>query len=195
METMKQIREAEKKARDKIEELEARISLITVEQPIQELKEKYSSYDNVVEYLVAVQKDIIQNIEDFRKIEKSQGDDSEIFEKINIKDFTLKYKVNLIIDNKDAKGAPVVEEPHPKYYNLLGRIEFENKMGLVTTDFTKIKPGSIHLANGGYLIINMSDIAKSPESWDGLKRALKNKCITIENIYTSSVTISSALKP
>lgn len=195
MESMKLIKEAEKKARDKIEELEAKISLITVEQPMQELIEKYSAYENIVEYLVAVQKDIIQNIEDFRKIEKDQSDDSELFEKINIKDFTIKYKVNLIIDNKDTKGAPVVYETNPKYYNLLGRIEFENKMGLVTTDFTKIKPGSIHLANGGYLIINMSDIVKSPESWDGLKRALKNKVITIENIYTGSGPISSTLKP
>lgn len=195
MEYMKQIKDMEKNAREKIEELEARIALVTVEQPIHELMEKYADYKNVITYLEAVQKDIIQNIEDFRKIDNEKAEDIELLEKINVKDFTTKYKVNLIIDNRETKGAPVVVEPHPKYYNLLGRIDYESNMGVVTTDFTKIKPGSIHAANGGYLIINMSDIAKSPESWDGLKRALKNNSIAIENIYPNTGLVSGGLKP
>ena len=195
MEYMKKIRDMEKNARDKIEQLEAKIALVTVEQPIHELMEKYSAHKNVINYLASVQKDIIQNIDDFRKIDKEKVEDIELLEKINVKDFTTKYKVNLIIDNRETKGAPVVVEPHPKYYNLLGRIDYESNMGAVTTDFTKIKPGSIHAANGGYLIINMSDIAKSPESWDGLKRALKNNSIAIENIYPNTGLVSGGLKP
>ena len=132
-------------------------------------------------------------VQDF--IDKKKEEEIDILEKINAKDFTLKYKVNPIIDNRETKGAPVVFEPHPKYYNLLGRIDYESNMGVVTTDFTKIKPGSIHAANGGDLIINMSDIAKSPESWDGLKRALKNKSIAIENIFTNTGLVSGGLKP
>jgi len=195
MEYMKQIRELEKNARDKIEQLEAKIALVTVEQPIHELMEKYSSHKNVINYLAAVQKDIIQNIDDFRNIDREKAEDIELLEKINVKDFTVKYQVNLIIDNRDTKGAPVVIEPHPQYYNLLGRIDYESNMGTVTTDFTKIKPGSIHAANGGYLIINLSDVAKSPESWDGLKRALKNNSIAIENIYPHTGVVTGGLKP
>ncbi|SHI98446.1 Lon protease family protein [Lutispora thermophila] len=195
MEYMKQMKDIEKNARNKIEELEARIALITVEQPIRELMEKYADNKNVLNYLSAVQKDIIQNIEDFRKLDKEKAEDIELLEKINVKDYTIKYKVNLIIDNRDTKGAPVIVESNPRYYNLLGRIDYESNMGVVTTDFTKIKPGSIHAANGGYLIINMSDIAKSPESWDGLKRALKNNSIAIENIHSNAGLVSGGLKP
>lgn len=195
MEYLKQVRDMEKSVKDKMDELEGKIALITVEQPVRELMEKYVQFKNVVSYLKAVQKDIIQNIEDFRKTDKKKEEELELLEKINAKDFTLKYSINLIIDNRETKGAPVVFEPHPKYYNLLGRIDYESNMGVVTTDFTKIKPGAIHAANGGYLIINMSDIAKSPESWDGLKRALKNNRIAIENIYTNTGLISGALKP
>ncbi|MFA7573648.1 MAG: ATP-binding protein, partial [Lutispora sp.] len=195
MESLKQVRDMEKSARDKIEQMEGKIAFITVEQPVRELMEKYSQFKSVVSYLKAVQKDIIQNIEDFRKPDKKKDEELDFLEKINAKDFTLKYKVNLIIDNREAKGAPVVYEPHPKYYNLLGRIDYESNMGVVTTDFTKIKPGSIHAANGGYLIINMSDIAKSPESWDGLKRALKNNSIAIENVFANTGIVSGGLKP
>lgn len=195
MESMKQVKEMEKSTRDKIEQLETKIALITVEQPISELIEKYKEYKNIKDYLKSVQRDIIQNIEDFRRAEKAKEDDLDLMEKINIKDFTIKYRVNLVVDNRDTKGAPVVFEPNPKYYNLLGRIEYESNMGVITTNFTKIIAGSLHAANGGYLIINVSDIAKSPESWDGLKRALKNKSITIENVFTNTSIVSGGMKP
>ena len=193
MDSMKRVKEMEKSTRDKIEQLETKIALITVEQPVSELIEKYKEYKNIRDYLKSVQRDIIQNIEDFRQAEKTQEDDLDF--KINIKDFTIKYKVNLVVDNRDTKGAPVIFEANPKYYNLLGRIEYESNMGVITTNFTKIIAGSLHAANGGYLIINVSDIAKSPESWDGLKRALKNRSIAIENVFTNTSIVSGGMKP
>ncbi len=195
MESMKQVKEMEKSTRDKIEQLEAKIALITVEQPVSEIIEKYREYKNVTDYLKSVQRDIIQNIQEFRRSEKGKEDDVNLIEKINIKDFTIKYKVNLVVDNRDTKGAPVIFETNPKYYNLLGRIEYESNMGVITTNFTKIIAGSLHAANGGYLIINVSDIAKSPESWDGLKRALSNNSIAIENIFTNTGIVSGGMKP
>lgn len=195
MDSMKQVKEMEKSTRDKIEQLETKIALITVEQPVSELIEKYKEYKNIQDYLKSVQRDIIQNIEDFRRAEKAKEDSLDLVDKINIKDFTIKYKVNLVVDNRDTKGAPVVFEPNPKYYNLLGRIEYESNMGVITTNFTKIIAGSLHAANGGYLIINVSDIAKSPESWDGLKRALKNRSIAIENVFTNTSIVSGGMKP
>lgn len=196
MEAMKGIRELEKVARDKIEQLETKIALLAVEQPIMELKEKYSEYENVLEYLQAVQRDIIQNIEDFRNMDGNVREETaDIVDKIREKDFTKKYQVNLLIDNRETKGAPVIFESNPKYYNLLGKIEYESNMGVVTTDFTKIKAGSLHAANGGYIIINMSDLIRNPESWEGIKRAIKTGNITIENVFSIAGIVSGGMKP
>ncbi len=195
-ESMKEIREIEKNTKEKINQLEAKIGLLTIEEPIAELMEKYKDYENVIEYLKDVKKDMIKNIGDFKRLEKSKEDESPLTTIINVRDFTIKYRVNLVVNNKDTKGAPVVIEANPKYYNLLGRIEYESNMGVITTNFTKIVAGSLHSANGGYLIVNIGDIAKSPESWDGLKRALSNKCIAIENVFTAATGIvTGGMKP
>lgn len=195
LEAMKHIRDLEKAARDKIEHLETKIALLAVEQPVMELKEKYAEYKNVLEYLQAVQRDIIHNIEDFRNMERNVHDEADLVDKIRAKDFTIKYQVNLLVDNRDTKGAPVIFESNPKYYNLLGKIEYESNMGVVTTDFTKIKAGSLHAANGGYIIINMSDIMRNPESWEGIKRAIKTGNIAIENIFSIAGIVSGGMKP
>ena len=195
LEIMKQIREIEKAAKDRIEQLEGKIALVTVEQPIMELKEKYALHANVVEYLQSVQKNIVHNIEEFLELEKISEEEAVFADKQSDKDFTKKYQVNLIVDHRDTTGAPVIFESNPKYYNLFGKIEYESNMGVVTTDFSKIKPGSLHTANGGYLIINMADLMHNPESWEGIKRAIKTNSATIENIYAIAGIVSSGMKP
>lgn len=195
METLKRIKDIEKTTRDKIDQLETKIALIAVGQPIMELREKFAEFKNVVEYLQAVQRDIIHNVEDFRNLERDKVPQLDLVERIREKDFTIKYQVNLVVDNRDTKGAPVVLESNPKYDNLLGKIEYESNMGVVTTDFTKIKSGSLHQANGGYIIINMSDLMRNPESWEGIKRAIKTGYITIENIFSMAGIMSGGIKP
>lgn len=195
VEVMKQIQEVERFAKDKLDHLETKIAFVTVEQPIMELKDRYAAYKNIVEYLQAVQKDIIHNIEDFRGNKGEEDEESLFAEKISNRDFTRKYQVNLIVDHRDTTGAPVVFEANPKYYNLFGKIEYESSMGVVTTDFTKIKGGAFHQANGGYIIINMADLMHSPESWEGLKRSLNTSSLTIENIYSSAGMVSGGMKP
>ena len=86
-----------------------------------------------------------------------------------------RYQVNVLIDHSKTQGAPVVIEANPTYYNLLGRVEYESHLGVLSTDFTKIKPGSLHQANGGYLILKCRDVLTSPLCWDGLKKNLKNR--------------------
>lgn len=195
METLKRIKDVEKSAKDKIEQLETKIALLAVEQPIMDLKEKFGKLKNVVEYLQAVQRDIIHNIEDFRDLESGRSEQLDLVRSIREKNFTIKYQVNLLIDNRDTQGAPVILESNPKYDNLLGKIEYESNMGIVTTDFTKIKAGSLHQANGGYIIINMSDLMRNPESWEGIKRAIKTGNLTIENIFSMSGILSGSIKP
>ncbi|HRU41435.1 MAG TPA: AAA family ATPase, partial [Candidatus Diapherotrites archaeon] len=195
METLKRMKDIEKTAKDKIDQLETKIALLAVEQPIMELKEKYDKHKNIIEYLQAVQRDIIHNVEDFRNLEAGKAEPLDLVERIREKDFTIKYQVNLVVDNRDTKGAPVILESNPKYDNLLGKIEYESNMGVVTTDFTKIKAGSLHQANGGYIIINMSDLMRNPESWEGIKRSIKTGEITIENIFSMSGIVSGGIKP
>lgn len=195
LEIMKQIKEIEKAAKDKLEQLEGKIALVTVEQPVMDLKERYAEYENVITYLQSVQKNIVHNIEEFLELEKATEEEAIILEKTSTKDFTKKYQVNLIVDHRDTVGAPVVFESNPKYYNLFGKIEYESNLGVVTTDFTKIKPGSLHAANGGYLIINMADLMHNPESWEGIKRAIKTNSATIENIYAIAGIVSGGMKP
>lgn len=195
METLKSIKDIEKTARDRIDQLETKIALLAVEQPIMELKESYNKYKNILEYLKAVQGDIIHNVGDFRNLEVGKAEQLDLVERIRVKDFTIKYQVNLVVDNRDTKGAPVILESNPKYDNLLGKIEYESNMGVVTTDFTKIKAGSLHQANGGYIIINMSDLVRNPESWEGIKRAIKTENIIIENVYSMSGIVSGGIKP
>ncbi len=91
-----------------------------------------------------------------------------------------KYEVNVIIDNSENKGAPVIVEGNPTYHNLLGRTEKEAQFGALTTDFSMIRPGAIHKANGGYLIIPVEELLRNPFSYDGLKRDLRDGNIVIE---------------
>ena len=102
----------------------------------------------------------------------------------------------MFTDNSETQGAPVIWETNPTYYNLFGKIEGRSQFGAVTTDFTMIKRGSIHKANGGYLIIQTDDILKDALAWDTLKRTLENEEAVVENIgerYRTMPTIT--LKP
>ena len=107
-----------------------------------------------------------------------------------------KYTVNLLIDNKETKGAPVVMEPNPTYYNLIGRVEHESRLGAMTTDFTMIKGGALHQANGGYLILQANDVLMNFQSWEALKRVLKTKEVRIETMGEQYAALAmTTLKP
>src|SRR5437867_8119754 len=93
-----------------------------------------------------------------------------------------RYEINIAIDNKDLKGAPVISEDNPTVTNLLGRIEKESRFGALTTDFTLIKSGSLHRANGGYLILGARELLRNPLSYEGLKRMLLNGNLAIEEV-------------
>ena len=92
------------------------------------------------------------------------------------------------MDNSDREGAPVIIEYNPTYSTLFGSTEYENKLGTSVTDFTMIKPGAIHMANGGYLILQAKDVLSIPFMWEGLKKVLKTKTITVENLKGSMGT-------
>lgn len=198
VEIIRKIKHIEKEAETKINDWENRIALFAVGVHINDLKEKYKEYEKAVKYLDAVQTDILDNLDDFKKSEDDCEDSEEIppwLKKSNEPD-TDKYKVNVVVDNSELKGAPVIVDYNPTFYNILGRIEYENEMGTMTTDFTKIKGGLFHHANGGYLILQVKDILTNMQAWEALKRTLRTKEILIENMQEQrGLAAISTLKP
>ena len=124
--------------------------------------------------------DVLSSLGEFRTEEEEQSFPLFWLRRQSQEQAELRYKVNLLVDHRETKGAPLVYETNPSYYNLLGRMEYENRLGAVITDFTMIKAGALHRANGGYLILQANDVLSGLQSWEVLKRALKTKEIRIE---------------
>jgi len=177
---IRQFRALEGKAKDDIENLNREVALYAIGHLFADLKEKYKEFHEVTAYSDEVQNDILENLTQFLKPEASKAPPVP-FPVPWMKELPLKkYEVNVIVDNSDLEGAPVVVELNPTYQNIFGRIEKEAQFGVLTTDFTMIRPGSLHKANGGYLVLPVEELLQNIFSWDGLKRALKNKQVVVE---------------
>ena len=164
------------------------------------LSDRYGEDNKVREYIKEFCNDIVNNISKFKpeNDEIQQNPMSMLNSMLHKKDnkFFDRYEVNLFIDNTDKDNSKAIEETNPTYYNLVGCIEYKNEIGALTTNFTEIKPGALHNANGGYLIINAKDLLKNPFSWDALKRTLKTNKITIECLNKQyGYLVTSTLKP
>lgn len=188
-----QLRELEKETKEILEQLDEKVALAATGYHIDELKNKYKQCQDVINYLDAVQEDILNHIDDF-----FDGDDlddghplSDLLPKKESNDIHMRYEINLLVDHSNTKGAPVITADNPTFYNLIGKVEYENRMGVMSTNFTKIKPGYLHYANGGYIIIQAKDIFSKSFAWEGLKRALLNKKLQIENIGEQAGLIST----
>ncbi len=181
-EVVNKIKNEEEALKKKKENLKKELALTIVEEEIGPYKKKYQDEQDVLEYLKLVQEDIVENIDDFTKKQESQ---QITFPPIpsQLKESVLKkYEVNVLVDNSETKGAPVVIESNPSYPNLFGTIERQALFGALFTDFTMIKPGVLHKANGGYLVMKALDLLKWYFSWEALKRALRDKKIRIEDL-------------
>ena len=193
-EVLREIRQADKATREELQKLEHDTTLYTVSPRINELKEKYSQFPDVIKYLDEVQQDIVENpgnFEEKREIEFLPG------LKLPTKESQLyKYQVNVLIDNSKTSGAPVIKETQPTYYNLAGRIEYRPTLGAMFTDFTMIKPGALHRANGGFLILNVLDVLRNYFAWEAIKKTIKNREIRIEDLNEQFRIINTpTLKP
>ena len=178
--TLRQVQEIERRGAEVIKNLNHDIALYAIGNLVTDLKEKYADVPEVPEYIDAVQNDILENLQAFLGTDEQQPGVPPQFQAF-IRELPFrKYDVNVIVDNANAKGAPVIVEQNPTFQNLLGKIEREVQFGIFTTDFTMIRSGSLHKANGGYLVLNMEDFLRNPFSWDGLKTALKTGKAVIE---------------
>ncbi len=190
------LKAGEKLVSELLKKLEREAALSVLGTLIDELKTKYSENKKLLDYLNAVKEDVLENLDDF-KAPQEEASPPMPFMKMQKQEPKLnKYEVNVIVNNADLKGAPCVFETNPTYYNLFGRIEHKFQYGVAVTDFTMIKAGSLHKANGGYLIINALDLLRNLFSYDALKRAIRNREVKIEDIWEQYRLVTTAmLKP
>ncbi|MCL2399145.1 MAG: AAA family ATPase [Defluviitaleaceae bacterium] len=199
-EVMRQIKDIEKNTRKEVEDLEYSIGLFTVGHHINSVMQEYEDHPLVIEYLKAVKEDILDNLEDFIAEEQEEEDPISAYlpwsTKKNADENFTKYKINLLTSHDSDSGAPVVVDFNPTYTNLVGEVEYDNEYGNFSTDFMKIKPGLLHKANGGYLILQAQDILTNHHAWEALRRTLLTGKIVTEPLreYSTGVAVSS-VKP
>lgn len=195
-EISKKISDLEKDLFQKLSSLNNKMIAPVVEELISELKEKFKNKE-INLYLTEVKESILGNIEKF--LVKKEAKETPIIPGLPLtvpKNNFTEYSVNVLVDNSETKTSPVIFETTPTYKNLFGTIERSlDKFGHWTTDFTKIKAGSLLRANGGFLILNALDTLREPGVWPTLKRALLYKKIDIQIYDPFYVFTASALKP
>ena len=175
----RQVRDLDSKGAEAVDKLNREVSLYAIGHLISDLREKYHDLPEVLKYIEAVQNDIIENLDQFLGAPQQPQVPPQLqafFKELPFK----KYQVNAIVDNSKPDGAPVVFEQNPTYQNLFGKLEKEVQFGIVSTDFTMIRPGSVHRANGGYMVIPVEDLLRNPFAWEGIKTALKTGEVAIE---------------
>ena len=186
LEILRRIRDLEKALKEKIKKLEAEISRAAIGPYLQETRERFGKESKIGKWLDALSEDIISNFNMFIAAARDEGADV---------DFS-RYLANVFVSNDPSGGAPVIWETNPTYYNLCGKVEYESRQGMLTTDFRKIIPGAIHRANGGYLVLQAEEVLRNFLSWDALKRALKTGELVIENLGEQLGVIPvSSLRP
>lgn len=189
------IRDSEKEVKEEMARLEKEAALSAVGHLIEELKKIYGDYEKIRAYLDDTMEDILEHIEDF-KVQEEQPPQLPFMKLPRTEPTFTRYTVNVLVNNKSCKGAPCVFESNPTYYNLFGRIEHKIQYGIAITDFSMIKAGSLHKANGGYLVINALDLLRNIFAYDALKRAIRNKEVKVEDVWEQYRLISTTnLKP
>ena len=179
-----------KEAREKFMRVNHEVTMEAVGLYIETLSQKYADLPQMLNYLSDVQADIIAHAIDFRPAEAMPGMPPTPQNSLS------RYEINVMLDNSETAGMPVVYEDHPSYGNLLGRVENKAYMGMLSTDFTLIKPGALHKANGGYLVLEVRKILMQPYAWEGLKQALYARELRIESLEQAlSLATTMSLEP
>lgn len=175
-----------REAADKMKHLDRDTARATLNPLFQPLKDKYSNIPGTVDYLEQLETSLVKNSAEIIDEKPEQRSDSS--RRNSLEDT---YGVNLLVDNHKIKGAPVVHESHPTYENLFGRIEYSSDMGALVTSYQLIRPGALHQANGGYLVLEAEKLLEQPFVYAALKRALKSHEIRIESPASELTGIST----
>ncbi|MBS3743729.1 MAG: AAA family ATPase [Wenzhouxiangellaceae bacterium] len=172
----------QREGKRKIRALDRDVSRVAVENIIEDMQRSWNDQPAVLEYLDAVVEDVIDNVDDFLD-EDGEGQQNAMLVAGQQKQKSFRrYRVNVLVENGDTDGAPVVFVNHPSHQNLFGRIEHTSHMGNLFTDFTLIKGGALHRANGGYLVVEARKLLTQPFAWEGLKRTLFSGELKVESL-------------
>ncbi len=169
-----------KERKEKERALDRDVTMSVVGLLLQELRQRHADLPEVLAYLDQVERELVDSAQDFTR---SGEDSNPLTEMMGGGRRPLsRFSVNLLVDRSQVNGAPVIYEPNPSYQNLTGRVEHLSQFGALVTDFTMIRPGALHRANGGYLILNIERVLTQPYAWESLKRALFGREIRIESL-------------
>lgn len=195
IEVIGKIKEIERASDKRIEEWQSNIALLTVNSHVNFIKSKYKRNKKVNKFLTDVKQDILRNIPSFvTKEEDSKG--QQPGPKQEPPKPWQNYRVNLFVDNSNMEGAPVIMDSNYAYHNIFGKLEYENYYGSLKTDYTMLKPGLMHIANGGYIIFQAKDLIANGICYESLKKALRIKELSIENTADQrSSMVMISLKP
>ena len=187
-----------RQTQEEVKQLNRDVIMSAVGQLIDEMRKQYATLPDVLTYLDEVQQDVIDHADQFRQGEEGMqllpglmlpGAERQT-------SFLNRYSVNVVVDHGESTGAPVVYLDNPTYPNLVGRVEHQAQMGALVTDFTMIKAGALHQANGGYLLLDARKVLMQPYAWEGLKRVLQSHEIRIESLGQMLSLISTvSLEP
>jgi lon-related putative ATP-dependent protease len=182
--------------REKAKALNREVTLSAVGHAIAHLRDSYRELPDVVKYLDAVEADVVEHAADFQQEAEQESPLAAALPMLDRGRALARYRINLLVDHAETKGAPVIYEEHPTYQNLVGRVEHRAQFGALQTDFTLIKAGALHRANGGYLILDARKVLTQPFAWEGLKSALRTGEIRIESLGEALSLVSTvSLEP
>jgi predicted ATP-dependent protease len=192
---LRAIHASQKQEAEATDALNKEVAAFAVGHLIDDLSDDYRDLPRVQQHLAEIREDVLKHFHDFLPQEVPQGPALAMLQAHREEVFS-RYQVNVFVDNSQTKGAPVVFETNPAYYNLLGRAEYRAQFGAMVTDFMMVKTGALQRANGGYLVLEAMDLLRSPLAWEALTRSLRSHEARIENLAEQYGLIPTAtLKP
>jgi len=196
---LRQMPRIEQEGREKLRDLNHEVAIFAVGHLIDALRKKYDDLPDIVRFLDTVQEDITESVDEFlapgeNPLAALMGVSLPYAAKGTA--FFRRYQVNVLVDHSGKSGAPVVYEDHPTYQNIVGQTEYIAHLGALSTDFNLIRPGALHKANGGYLILDAHRLLVQPYAWEALKRSLRSSQIRIESLgQMLSLVTAGSLEP
>ncbi len=189
-EGLHKVNELNKSLQKELKALDRKTTKESVQSLIDEVRRKYSDSEKIINYLDALEDDVIHHVQDFLTKTEDMVGIPPFMQEYYTPSFT-RYKVNLFISHDNGHTAPVIFEDNPTHQNLIGRIEHISQVGTLVTDFSMIKAGALHKANGGYLVLDARKLLMQPFAYEELKRALRSKEIRIESLAQQYSLIST----
>src|SRR5262249_16059992 len=156
--SMRQMRQIEKEAQERVTALDRQMALFAAGPLIAELSEEYGHQPDVLAFIEQIEKDLPEHLHDFLPVAETEQSGPAAAQALQRRERLARYEVNVLIDNSGMTGAPVVVERNPTYYNLIGRQDYRAVLGTMVTDFRQVKPGALHRANGGFLVLHALDV-------------------------------------